>query len=369
MKRAHKGGTWKYACACRSGVRYEGESEAWAQLKTVIEGQVAKTTAGIEENDPFASKDAVPVPPEDRAPGKLRGAGARSPLFWKLMLVAMALIWGYSFLTMKTVLDTVPTFMLLACRFLLSAVIMFIIFRKRIKAHFNREYLGFGVLMGCVIWSAYAAQTLGLVDTTPGKNAFLTGTYCILVPFIALILFKERVTKWHIASALLCLVGVGFVALDNFSIQMGDLMTLVGAVSFAVDMAVVGHIGRTRDVSVLTSWMFLFVGLFSLAATTAFEPRVPAGQWTPEIVGQLVFLAVVCTTIGLLLQNQALSHMPPATGSLLLSLESPSGVLFSVLMAGEVLTGKLIFGFVLIFLSIVLSETHFNFLRKWFPKK
>lgn len=369
MKRAHKGGTWKYACACRSGVRYEGESEAWAQLKTVIEEQVAKATTGIEENDPFASKDTVPVPPEDRAPGKLRGAGARSPLFWKLMLVAMALIWGYSFLTMKTVLDTVPTFMLLACRFLLSAVIMFIIFHKRIKAHFNREYLGFGVLMGCVIWSAYAAQTLGLVDTTPGKNAFLTGTYCILVPFIALILFKERVTKWHIASALLCLVGVGFVALDNFSIQMGDLMTLVGAVFFAVDMAVVGHIGRTRDVSVLTSWMFLFVGLFSLAATTAFEPRVPAEQWTPEIIGQLVFLAVVCTTIGLLLQNQALSHVPPATGSLLLSLESPSGVLFSVLMAGEVLTGKLIFGFVLIFLSIVLSETHFSFLRKWFPKK
>lgn len=369
MKRAHKGGTWKYACACRSGVRYEGESEAWAQLKTVIEEQVAKATTGIEESDPFASKDAVPVPPEDRAPGKLRGAGVRSPLFWKLMLVAMALIWGYSFLTMKTVLDTVPTFMLLACRFLLSAVIMFIIFHKRIKAHFNREYVGFGVLMGCVIWSAYAAQTLGLVDTTPGKNAFLTGTYCILVPFIALILFKERVTKWHIASALLCLVGVGFVALDNFSIQMGDLMTLVGAVFFAVDMAVVGHIGRTRDVSVLTSWMFLFVGLFSLAATTAFEPRVPAEQWTPEIVGQLVFLAVVCTTIGLLLQNQALSHVPPATGSLLLSLESPSGVLFSVLMAGEVLTGKLIFGFVLIFLSIVLSETHFSFLRKWFPKK
>lgn len=374
MKRAYKGGTWKCACACRSGVRYEGESEAWAQLKTMIkEGETATAEENraveVEELDPFASKDPVPVPSEDRAPGELRGAGARSPLFWKFMLVAMALIWGYSFLTMKTVLDTVPTFMLLACRFLLSAVIMFIIFRKRIKAHFNREYLGFGVLMGCVIWSAYAAQTLGLVDTTPGKNAFLTGTYCILVPFIALILFRERVTKWHIASALLCLVGVGFVALDNFSIQMGDLVTLVGAVFFAVDMAVVGHIGRTRDVSVLTSWMFLFVGTFSLAATLAFEPRVPAAQWTPEIIGQLVFLAVVCTTIGLLLQNQALSHVPPATGSLLLSLESPSGVLFSVLMAGEVLTGKLIFGFALIFLSIVLSETHFSFLRKWFPKK
>ena len=350
-------------CGCRAGVRYEGESEAWAQLKTMMKDQEVKSgqevDAAVESDstDPFATKDPVPVPAEDRAPGKLRGAGARSPLFWKIMLVAM-----------KTVLDTVPTFMLLSCRFLLSAVIMFVIFHKRIKAHFNREYLGFGVLMGCVIWSAYAAQTLGLVDTTPGKNAFLTGTYCILVPFMALVLFRERVTKWHIASALMCLVGVGFVALDNFSIQMGDLLTLVGAMFFAVDMAVVGHIGRTRDVSVLTSWMFLFVGLFSLAATCAFEPRVPAEQWTPEIIGQLVFLAVVCTTIGLLLQNQALSHVPPATGSLLLSLESPSGVLFSVLMAGEVLTGKLIFGFALIFLSIVLSETHFSFLRKFFKK-
>lgn len=370
MKRAHKGGTWRYSCACRSGVRYEAESEAWAQLKTMMGESRAKSVAEeAVEVDPFASKDPVPVPSEDRAPGKLRGAGARSPLFWKVMLVAMALIWGYSFLTMKTVLDTVPTFTLLACRFLLSAVIMFVMFRKRIKAHFNREYLGLGVLMGCVIWSAYAAQTLGLADTTPGKNAFLTGTYCILVPFIAFALFRERVTKWHVASALLCLVGVGFVALDNFSIQMGDLMTLVGAVFFAVDMVVVGHIGRTRDVSVLTSWMFLFVGLFSLIATLAVEPRVPAEQWTPEIIGQLVFLAVVCTTIGLLLQNQALSHVPPATGSLLLSLESPSGVLFSVLMAGEVLTGKLVFGFVLIFLSIVLSETHFSFLRRFLPSK
>ena len=377
MKKAHKGGTWKYACACRSGVRYEGEGEAWRSLKAMIDekkdsvqpGSAAAAAMAKEpERDLFGDGDGVEVAPEDRGPGALRGAGARSPLFWKIMLVSMALIWGYSFLTMKTVLDTVPTFMLLSCRFLLSAVIMFVIFHKRIKAHFNREYLGFGVLMGCVIWSAYAAQTLGLVDTTPGKNAFLTGTYCILVPFIALVLFRERVTKWHIASALMCLVGVGFVALDNFSIQMGDLLTLVGAMFFAVDMAVVGHIGRTRDVSVLTSWMFLFVGLFSLAVTCAFEPRVPAEQWTPEIIGQLVFLAVVCTTIGLLLQNQALSHVPPATGSLLLSLESPSGVLFSVLMAGEVLTGKLIFGFALIFLSIVLSETHFSFLRKFFKK-
>lgn len=376
LKKAHPGGTWKYACACRSGVRYEGESEAWSSLKEMIETEArgSKTANAHDVEAEWTSlvdetRDSVPVPPEDRAPGALRGAGARSPLFWKLMLVAMALIWGYSFLTMKTVLDTIPTYMLLACRFLPSAAIMFAIFHKRIRAHFNLEYLGIGLLMGCVIWSAYGTQTLGLVDTTPGKNAFLTGTYCILVPFIAFILFRERITKWHISAAVLCLVGVGFVALDDFFIGRGDLLTLVGAGFFALDMAVVGHVGRTRDVSVLTFWMFLFVGTFSLITTTFFEPAVPAAMWTPGTIGQLAFLAVMCTTVGLLLQNQALSHVPPATGSLLLSLESPFGVLFSVLVAGEVLTGKLILGFALIFLSIVLSETHFSFLAKWLPER
>lgn len=376
LKKVHPGGTWKYACACRSGVRYEGESEAWSSLKEMIETEArgSKTANAHDVEAEWTSlvdetRDSVPVPPEDRAPGALRGAGARSPLFWKLMLVAMALIWGYSFLTMKTVLDTIPTYMLLACRFLPSAAIMFAIFHKRIRAHFNLEYLGIGLLMGCVIWSAYGTQTLGLVDTTPGKNAFLTGTYCILVPFIAFILFRERITKWHISAAVLCLVGVGFVALDDFSIGRGDLLTLVGAGFFALDMAVVGHVGRTRDVSVLTFWMFLFVGTFSLITTTFFEPVVPAAMWTPGTIGQLAFLAVMCTTVGLLLQNQALSHVPPATGSLLLSLESPFGVLFSVLVAGEVLTGKLILGFALIFLSIVLSETHFSFLAKWLPER
>ena len=70
--------------------------------------------------------------------------------------------------------------MLLACRFLLSAVIMFILFRKRIKAHFNREYL-IRVLIGT--WSLVRlrrARAPRLVSRTPAKNAFLTGTYCVL---------------------------------------------------------------------------------------------------------------------------------------------------------------------------------------------
>ena len=79
-----------------------------------------------------------PVAREDLgAGGTSRGAGARSPLFWKVLLLSVAVVWGYSFTTMKDALDTIPVFELLYVRFLPAALVMFFIFHKRIIAHLN----------------------------------------------------------------------------------------------------------------------------------------------------------------------------------------------------------------------------------------
>ena len=156
-------GTWKYACACRSGVRYEGEGEAWRSLKAMIDEKkggaqpgsaAAAAMAKESERDLLGDGDGRRGRTEDRGSGAPDLRGARSPLFWKIMLVSMALIWGYSFLTMKTVLDTIPTFTL-CIRFSRLLAIMFVLFHKRIRAHLNFEYVGLGFMMGCVIWSAY----------------------------------------------------------------------------------------------------------------------------------------------------------------------------------------------------------------------
>ena len=305
----------------------------------------------------------APVAPEDRAPGFLRGAGARSPLFWKLMLVVMALMWGYSFFIMKDALDSIPTFMLLACRFLISAAALFVLFMKRIRVHFNRRNIVVGCAMGVFLGLAYAFQTFGLAETTAGKNAFLTGTYCILVPFVSYLMAREPLTRFNVGAAALCVAGIALVALDSFSMQRGDALTLIGAVFFALQIATAAKYGRELDVNVITFWMFLTVG--AMCAAISFVTEVPpaASVWTPSLLGVLAFLSVFCTCVGMLLQNIALVHVPPSIGSLLLSLESPSGVLFSVIFANELLSGRLVAGFALIFVSIVLSETHFSFLR------
>ena len=304
-----------------------------------------------------------PVAREDLGAGGVsRGAGARSPLFWKVLLFSVAVVWGYSFTTMKGALDTIPAFELVYVRFLPASLVMFAIFHKRIIAHFNARNLIVGLGMGALMWGAYGLQTIGLAQTTAGKNAFLTGTYCILVPFASYFLSGEKLTRYNLGAALLCLAGIGLVALDSVEFNIGDVITL--AVFFAIQMAVTAKYGRKMDINVITFWMFVGNGVLSLVSSLLFETQAPLSVWTPSFIGAMAFLSVGCTCVALLIQNVGLAHVPASTGSLLLSMESPSGVLFSVLLMGEALTSRLLVGFALIFLSIILSETHFDFLRK-----
>ncbi|MFR2030155.1 MAG: EamA family transporter [Collinsella sp.] len=131
-----------------------------------------------------------PVAREDLGAGGIpRGAGARSPLFWKVLLLSVAVIWGYSFTTMKDALGTIPVFALLYVRFLPAALVMFAVFHKRIIAHLNARNLIVGLSMGVLMWAAYALQTVGLAHTTAGKNAF---DGHVLHPCTVRELFPER---------------------------------------------------------------------------------------------------------------------------------------------------------------------------------
>ena len=76
-----------------------------------------------------------------------------------------------------------------------------------------------------------------------------------------------------------------------------------------------------------------------------------------DIIGQLLFLAIFASIVAFGIQNVALAHIPPAQASLFLSLESVFGVLFSVLLYGQQLSLRLLMGFSLIFVAIIISET------------
>ncbi|MGL6292825.1 EamA family transporter [Eubacterium aggregans] len=112
-------------------------------------------------------------------------------IYAKITLFAAALIWGSSFFVMKNVVDVFPPSLILAIRFPIGFVLLSLFFFKRLK-NLNWEYLKIGAVIGFFLALAYGIQTLGLTDTTPGKNAFLAVVYCVIVPFLYWIVDKRR---------------------------------------------------------------------------------------------------------------------------------------------------------------------------------
>lgn len=281
------------------------------------------------------------------------------------MLVLAPVIWGSSFVVMKNSLDSVPVFYLLAFRFAVAAGLLALVFRRQLK-RMDRGYLKSGAILGTYLFLAYVSQTYGLEYTTPGKNAFLTAVYCVIVPFLYWAVSRRRPDRYNIFSALLCVAGIGMVSLQgNFSISLGDLLTLVSGFFYACHIVAVARFSQGRDIFLLTTLQFAAAAFWSFLCGLLFSAPphgLTSGAWT-----SLLYLAVFSTAGALLFQNVGQKYTPPATASVLLSLEAPFGVLFSMLFYHERPTPVMMAGFALIFVAVLCSETKFEFLWKRLP--
>lgn len=357
-------------------------------------GELTAETESAPSLAPTPTLTSTPTPAPEAASPTATAASAptlprqKFPLgFYKAALFAATMIWGLSFFILKNAVDVVPPAQILCVRFLICGVVMALIFWRRMREHLNRQHILHGCALGALLFIAFWFQTVGLVDTTPGKNAFLTATYCILVPFVWWIVAKRRPTAFNMVAALACVVGIGLVSLSGDGstsasatalttstlapspsaplIGKGDALTLVAAVFYAVHIVYVAKVSPGKDIFVLTAYQFLAAGILALLTSAATEPSPANIVITWQLILEVSYLTFFASLAALLIQNVALQYVPPAQASLILSLESVFGMLFSIIFFGERLTLLLAAGFALIFAAIVLSESGASFKEKW----
>lgn len=282
----------------------------------------------------------------------------------KPMLFATAFIWGSSFVVMKNTLEVMPVFYLLATRFLVGAAVLALVFYKQWK-NLTKQVIWKSAVIGGCLFLAYAIQTEGLQHTTPSKNAFIAAASCVIVPFLYWILSKRKPDRFNVIAALLCVAGVGFVSLnEHFSINIGDLLTLISAFFYAMHIVNVSRLGQGENIYLITVLQFAFCGLFSTVGGILFESFPVAVFTDKRMIFPLFYLCILATAVALLLQNIGQHYSDPASASVILSLESVFGVICSVILYGDEVTARLLFGFFLIFMAVLCSETKFSFLKK-----
>lgn len=280
----------------------------------------------------------------------------------KLALLAGAgillatLIWGVSFVIVKNTVDTVPPMYMIAIRFTMATVGMVLVCFKRLRSLNKRLLLG-GAIVGCALFAGMAFQTMGIRYTTAGKNAFLTTSYVVLVPFMNWLLLKRKPDKLCLLAALLAVVGIGLLSLNgDWNMNLGDALTLACGVGYGLHIVLATKYGEKQDMLLLTLVQFATTAALGWCLAPLLDGAFPVAAFEPEMIGSMLYIGVLSTMVGLLLQNIGHKYVKPAPAAVILSLESVFGVLFSCLFLHEQLTLRMLLGCALMFLAVLLSQ-------------
>jgi len=282
-------------------------------------------------------------------------------------LLLAAIIWGFAFVIVKSSLDLVPPIYILAFRFTLAAAALTLIMLPKLRNLTRRDWTS-GAVLGFFLFTAHAVQTIGCQYTTAGKNAFLTTIYVIIVPFLHWIMNRKRPSGYAMAAAMIAVVGIGLLSLQggDAGVNIGDVLTVICGFLFAVHIVYIDRYTELQDPIILTVMQMIFAAIFSWILAPICDGGFPAAAFQSEVVTGMLYLGLLSTMVGFLLQNVGQKYTAPSTASLLLSFESVFGVLFSVIFLQEQLTLRMLFGCGLMFFAVLLVETRLSFLTRLF---
>lgn len=289
----------------------------------------------------------------------------------KLALLITAILWGTSLTVVKTASETFNPNFILGVRFTIAAIVLAIIFHKKFKL-LDKDNLKSGLIIGFFLFIAYSSQTLGVTFTTPGRSGFLSASYCVIVPFLFWIVDRSKPDKYNIMAAVFCVAGIFFVAMANESGSlfpttmrelMGDGLALLSGVLFASHIVAVAKLSKGKDPILMTILQFVSAAVLAWITTFFAENNSNIVLTSSRPVLELLYLAIMCTAVALLFQNIGQKHTDPNSAAIILGFESIFGVIFPVMLGMESITTKSLIGFVLIFCSIIISETKLSFLK------
>jgi drug/metabolite transporter (DMT)-like permease len=275
----------------------------------------------------------------------------------ELALIAVTIIWGTTFVVVKGALQDVSTLVFLAMRFTLAAIVLVLIYGKRLR----RNALGPGLLAGGLLFTAYVFQTLGLELTTPSKSAFLTGLSIPMVPLASSLVYRNKpraleVIGIVIASAgmMLMTFGSSAPAGPRFEMSRGDLLSFLCAVTFALHIVVIGHYSQSmgfESLAVVQIAVAAAAGLFLCAFAEPVHFHL-----TPAAAEAVVLTGLFATALAFTTQAWAQQYTSATRAALIFSLEPVVAWVTSWLLTGESMANRGKVGAGLILASIVLVE-------------
>jgi len=274
----------------------------------------------------------------------------------EIYLLIIVIIWGSTFALIKGVINIIPPYTYLAYRFLLAALILILIFRKRMK-EINIMVLKKGSLIGIFLFLGYALQTVGIKYTTATKAGFITGLSVVLVPIISHFFIKEKINRNSVLGVVFAFAGLWFLNYSSsFSFNLGDFLVLLCAFSFAMHIISVGLFSKKLDYVLLAITQITVVFVLSLFMALIFERPAIHLSYSSNIWWSIVVTGIFATALAFYMQNRFQRYSTATKTAIIFSGEPISAAIFAYFLLGEMVGLIAWAGGLLIIFGMIVSQ-------------
>lgn len=277
---------------------------------------------------------------------------------YRLLLLLAALIWGFAFAAQVVGMESVGPYTFNGVRFLLGslALVPIILTTKEEPPPLpkNMPLLAACLMVGLPLFAGATLQQVGLQYTTASKASFLTATYILMVPIMGIFL-KETLRATHIAGAILAMVGVYFMSItEDFSIGAGDLMMLLCALGFTIQIHAMTYLTQRFSPIVLSSGQFFVAGVLNFILAFLFETPTLSG--IEGALWPILYTGLLSTGVAYTLQAVGQKYLPPTEASMILSMEMVFGGIAGIFFLGESFTARQMIGVLSMTAGVFLSQ-------------
>lgn len=292
-----------------------------------------------------------------------------------IALIVAAIVWGVAFVSQEQAAKHIGTFTVTALRSIVASVALvpLILITSKInsrpvfeKTKADRKLLvKAGVMCGVLLCVASNIQQFG-ISVYPqdvnisARSGFITALYVVLVPLCGLF-FRKKVGLNVWLSVVVATVGLyllcGTQGLSG--IYWGDIIVLLCALSFSLQILCVDHFIDKVDPVKLATIQFFTCGMLSLVFMFIVEK--PSVESIMLAIKPILYLGLVSSGVGYTLQIIGQKYSDnPTVASILMSLESVFAALGGYLILHKSLSGVEIVGCVVMFAAIVLAQLDFK---------
>lgn len=279
------------------------------------------------------------------------------------VLLAASVIWGTAFVFQRVAIRYMSSIAYGALRLSIGAIFLIItiliidLIKKKLHKEiipFNKETIFGGLILGVCIFFATTTQQIGLETTSAGKSGFITALYVAFVPLIGLLCKKKTpIVGWFAIP--IALLGFAMMSIkDDFTIAMGDALTLCAALIFACQILLLDTF-RNVDPLKITFMEFFVAAIIGLIWMGAAH-EVPTPQQIVDCIWPLLYVGILSSGIAYSFQVIGQRMVAPALATLLMSLEA----IFAFLAGGIILheTHSVIesVGAIIVFIAVMLAE-------------